>query len=144
MLPCRSLFALAAPLLLALCARAQVTAVNSANGKPLSQRVVAYWIDAKLNATAKTLDATEILEYRNPSDQPLTTIPFHLYLNAFRPQSTFSAEAHLGGTDVSYAKGAEGGLWRPRTEHALYCARRWQSRRPHGDGDYPSQTARAR
>jgi hypothetical protein len=110
MLPCRSLFALAAPLLLALCARAQVTAVNSANGKPLSQRVVAYWIDAKLNATAKTLDATEILEYRNPSDQPLTTIPFHLYLNAFRPQSTFSAEAHLGGTDVSYAKGAEGAI----------------------------------
>jgi len=110
MLPGRSLFALAAPLLLALCARAQVTAVNSPDGKPLSQRVVAYWIDGKLNATAKTVDATEILEYRNPSDQPLSTIPFHLYLNAFRPQSTYSAEAHQGGNDVAYAKGEEGAI----------------------------------
>jgi hypothetical protein len=108
--PLRNLFVLAAPLLLALGAGAQVTAVNSPDGKPLSQRVVAYWIDAKLNMTAKTLDATEILEYRNPSDQPLSTIPFHLYLNAFRPQSTFSAESHQDGADVSYAKGEEGAI----------------------------------
>ena len=73
--------------------------MNSPDGKPLSQRVVAYWIDAKLDTSAKTLDATEILEYRNPSDQPVSTIPFHLYLNAFRPQSTFSRESHQDGTE---------------------------------------------
>jgi hypothetical protein len=97
---------------------AQVSAINSPDGQPLAQRVVAYWIDARLNTTAKTLDATEILEYRNPSDQPLTTIPFHLYLNAFRPQSTFSREAHTtGSVDVaqyesnnSYNPGEEGSI----------------------------------
>ena len=42
--------------------------------------------------------------------QALNSVPFHLYLNAVRPQSTFSAEAHQGGTDVSYAKGTEGAI----------------------------------
>jgi hypothetical protein len=79
-----------ASLLLALPAWGQVSAVNSPDGKPLSQRVVAYWIDANVHTDDNTLDATEILEYRNPSAQPIVTVPFHLYLNAFRPQSTFS------------------------------------------------------
>jgi hypothetical protein len=102
--------ALAAPVLLALSAWGQVSAVYSPNGKPLSQRVVAYWIDAKLNTTAKTLDATEILEYRNPSDQPISTIPFHLYLNAFRPQSTFTQESYRQNTGISYAKDKQGAI----------------------------------
>ena len=71
--------------------------MNSPDGQPLSDRVVAYSIDARVNAKAKTLDATEILEYRNSSNQPLTTIPFHLYLNAFRRTSTFSRESHSPG-----------------------------------------------
>ena len=85
----------------------EATAVNSPDGKPLSQRVAAYWIDARLNTDVKTLDATEILEYRNPSGQPLATIPFHLYLNAFHPQSTFSAESHRNGVDIPYAHGEQ-------------------------------------
>jgi hypothetical protein len=97
-------------LLSAFSASAQVTAINSPDGKPLSQRVVAYWIDAKLDATAKTLDARETLEYRNPSDHPITTIPFHLYLNAFRPESTFSREAHRDGEDIPYTKDDEGSI----------------------------------
>jgi hypothetical protein len=72
----------------------QVIAVNSPDGKPLSDRVTAYWIDAQLNADQKTLDATEVLEYRNPSDQPLSSFPFHLYLNAFHRASTFSRESY--------------------------------------------------
>ena len=38
---------------LALSAWGQVSAVNSPDGKPLSQRVVAYWIDARLNTECK-------------------------------------------------------------------------------------------
>ncbi len=72
-------------------------ATNSPNGMPLSQRVVAYSIDAKLDTNAKTLDATETLEYKNLTGQPLDTFPFHLYLNAFRPQSSFSYETHANG-----------------------------------------------
>jgi hypothetical protein len=97
-------------LLFALSASAQVSAVNSPDGKPLSQRVVAYWIDAKIDTSAKTLDATEIVEYRNPSDQPVSTIPFHLYLNAFRPQSTFARESHRQGNDIPRAEAELGAI----------------------------------
>lgn len=72
-------------------------ATNSADGKPLSERVVAYTIDAKLNTGKKTLDATETLTYKNLTGQPLDTFPFHLYLNAFRPQSSFTTETHFNG-----------------------------------------------
>jgi len=75
---------------------AQSAATNSA--KPLSDRIVAYTIDAKIDVNKKTVDATETLAYRNATGQPQDTFPFHLYLNAFRPESTFSLEAHEGGT----------------------------------------------
>jgi hypothetical protein len=88
----------AALLLLALAAHAQTSiATNSPDGKPLSTRVVAYNIEAKLDTDKKTLDATETLTYKNLTGQPLATIPFHLYLNAFRPESTFTRETHFGG-----------------------------------------------
>jgi len=72
-------------------------ATNSPGGQPLSERVVAYTIDAKIDSVKKTLDGTETLTYRNLTGQPLTTFPFHLYLNAFRPQSTFTSETHFNG-----------------------------------------------
>jgi hypothetical protein len=89
-------------------------AVNSPDGKPFSQRVVAYTIDAKLDIKAKTLDATEVLEYKNLTGQPLDTFPFHLYLNAFRPESSFSREAHASGSiravETSYPPEKIGGI----------------------------------
>ncbi len=72
-------------------------ATNSPNGQPLSTRVVAYTIDARLDADKKSLDATETLTYKNLTGQSLATIPFHLYLNAFRPESTFTSETHFSG-----------------------------------------------
>src|SRR4051812_9856572 len=72
-------------------------ATNSPNGQPLSTRVVAYNIDARLDTERKFLDATETLTYKNLTGQSLTTIPFHLYLNAFRPESTFTRETHFTG-----------------------------------------------
>lgn len=72
-------------------------ATNSPNGRPMSERVVSYAIDARLDTDKKTLDATETLTYRNLTGQPLTTFPFHLYLNAFRPESTFTAETRMSG-----------------------------------------------
>ena len=75
-------------------------ATNSPNGAPLSPRVVAYVIDAKLNTDAKTLEATETLEYKNLTGRPLDSFPFHLYLNAFRPESSFSYETHANGTSA--------------------------------------------
>jgi hypothetical protein len=86
--------AVLAPLIL----QAQTSiATNSAGGKPLSTRVVAYTIDARLDTDKKSLDATETITYKNLTGQTLTTIPFHLYLNAFRPESTFTRETHFSG-----------------------------------------------
>jgi len=94
----RLVLAAATLLLSPLALHAQLSvATNSPNGAPLSERVVAYSIDARLNTETKTLDATESLTYRNLTGQPLTTFPFHLYLNAFRPESTFTTETRSGG-----------------------------------------------
>ena len=72
-------------------------ATNSPGGQPLSTRVVAYTIDAHLDTDKKSLDATETITYKNLTGQTLPTIPFHLYLNAFRPESTFTSETHFNG-----------------------------------------------
>ena len=109
-------FAAALLLLTPLALDAQLSvATNSPNDAPLSERVVAYTIDARLDTKNKTLDASESLTYRNLTDQPLTTFPFHLYLNAFRRESTFTAETHAGGGvrdsfDDSYPPEKVGGI----------------------------------
>src|SRR5271166_1969396 len=64
---------------------------------PLSQRVVAYQIDAKYDPAQHIVDATEILTYRNLTGKPLDRFPFHLYLNAFQPKATWVREAHRDG-----------------------------------------------
>src|SRR5271165_6014092 len=64
---------------------------------PLSQRVVAYQIDAKYDPAQQTVDATETLTYRNLTGKPLDRFPFHLYLNAFQPKATWVREAHRDG-----------------------------------------------
>jgi hypothetical protein len=78
-------------------------AINSA--QPMSQRVVLYQIDAKYDAANHTVDATEVLTYHNLTGQALDHFPFHLYQNAFQPNSTFVREAKIiGSRDTSYAK----------------------------------------
>ncbi len=64
---------------------------------PLSQRVVVYVIDAKYDPGKHSVDATETLTYHNLTGQPLDRFPFHLYLNAFQPKSTWVHEAHRDG-----------------------------------------------
>jgi hypothetical protein len=75
---------------------ATTTAINSST--PLSQRVVAYDMDAKYDAKAHTLDANETLTYHNLTGQPRDTFPFHLYLNGFQPTSTWMREGKREGT----------------------------------------------
>jgi Peptidase family M1 domain len=97
-MPRTRLVPVAATILASAVLQAQTSiATNSPNGQPLSTRVVAYTIDARLDTDRKSLDATETLTYKNLTGQPLPTIPFHLYLNAFRPESTFTTETHFNG-----------------------------------------------
>jgi hypothetical protein len=63
--------------------------------KPLSQRWLDYNIDARVDAQKHTIDATEVLTWHNLTGKPQDTFPFHLYLNAFQPKSTFIREIHL-------------------------------------------------
>ena len=109
---------LAAAIFLALgAARAQTweqavnpAAVYSADGKPLSQRVVHYTIEAKYNEKAHTLDATETLVYRNLTGRPLDTFPFHMYLNGFQPQSTWVRELHRDAPDYAWEEKYRGAV----------------------------------
>jgi hypothetical protein len=78
--------------LIALAVCAHGAAPIAATSNSFSERVVAYDIEARFDAQKKTLDATEILTYRNLTGQPLDTFPFHLYLNGFQPTSTFLQE----------------------------------------------------
>ena len=77
---------------------AAIAAPANTAAKPLSTRVVAYQIEAKLDPTKHTIAASETLTYKNLTGQPQQTFPFHLYLNAFQPQSTFMTEVRLAGT----------------------------------------------
>ena len=69
---------------------------------PLSTRVVAYRIDAKLDPATHTITATETLTYHNLTGQPQQDFPFHLYLNAFQPQSTWMAEQRLDSPEYKW------------------------------------------
>lgn len=72
-------------------------ATNAPAGQPLSQRVVDYALDAHIDMNKKALDASETLTYRNLTGVSLSAFPWHLYLNGFQPESSFTSETHFGG-----------------------------------------------
>jgi len=104
------------------------SAINS--WKPLSQRVVHYEIEARYDAKAHSLEATEVLTYHNLTGQPLDTFPFHLYLNAFQPTSTWLREGKREGT-----RGQDFKKWDPKS----YGADEIKSFEVVGQGDLTSQ-----
>src|SRR5580658_4115967 len=94
-----------ASILLALVVGCQIASAQAPNApamsreqQPLSVRVVGYQIDAKYDDVKHTINASEVLTYKNLTGQPQQTFPFHLYLNAFQPQSTFMTEVRRSGT----------------------------------------------
>jgi hypothetical protein len=79
-----------------------LTTSGVAQSAPLSERVVAYQIEGAYNEKTHTLDATELLTYTNRTGTTLRKFPFHLYLNAFQPRSTWMTEAErIGQRDDS-------------------------------------------
>ncbi len=76
-------------------------AINST--KPMSERVVHYEINAKYDASTHVVDANEVLTYHNLTGQALDHFPFHLYQNAFQPNSTWVREAKVADShDTTY------------------------------------------
>src|SRR5713101_425634 len=60
-----------------------------------SPRNASYSIDARLDPERHTLQGSLVLEWRNTTGQPQSTLPFHLYWNAFR--NTLSTAARGEG-----------------------------------------------
>jgi hypothetical protein len=57
----------------------------------VSPRNASYAIDARLDPVKRTIAGSLVLEWRNTSDQALSSFPFHLYWNAFRNDLSTSA-----------------------------------------------------
>lgn len=72
---------------------------------PLSDRRVAYKINARLDPDTKKIEANQLVSWRNPDKVAVSELQFHLYLNAFRDSlSTFMVEsngAHRGFSATS-------------------------------------------
>ena len=74
---------------------------GESSGKPLSPRYANYEIDVTLDDEAKRLDGRVILTWKNPSDDQISELQFHLYTNGFKnAKSTFVREL-LHGQAVS-------------------------------------------
>jgi hypothetical protein len=76
--------------------------------EPKSARIANYRIEASLDWSAKILQGTETISWRNAGTAATSEFPLHLYLNAFKgPQSLFVRESggrlrrDQMGTDVS-------------------------------------------
>jgi aminopeptidase N len=89
-------------------AESQVQAAREpANPTPGAVQVASYAIDVRLDETARQLKGQEQITYRNTTNKPIPDLVFHLYLNAFKNESTiFMKEAgpeHRGfGYDPRY------------------------------------------
>jgi hypothetical protein len=59
-----------------------------AGGPALSPRNASYKIDARLDATRHQITATEMLTWTNTGESSVDLLPFHLYMNAFKNEST--------------------------------------------------------
>lgn len=64
-------------------------------GPPRSPRIANYQIDARLDVARHTITATQTLTWTNTGASPVDTLPFHLYLNAFKnDRSLFMRSSH--------------------------------------------------
>ncbi len=67
---------------------------TNAQKPPFSNRIANYVISVKLDVKQKTLDGQEILLWKNTSNDNISELQFHLYLNAFKDEnSTFMKES---------------------------------------------------
>jgi len=87
--------------------------------QPLSPRIANYRIEGTLDWPEKTLQAKEVISWRNAGTKSTRDFPLHLYLNAFKgPQSLFVKESggRLRGDSLNDPKNPQS--WG-------YCKLRW-------------------
>lgn len=73
-------------------------------GSPRSPRIANYKIDARLDPSRHQIVATQILSWTNAGTTPVSRLPFHLYLNAFKNELSLfmrSSRGKLRGAEAS-------------------------------------------
>lgn len=65
-------------------------------GPPRSPRNASYKIDATLDAAQHRITATQTLTWRNTGKTAVTSLPFHLYLNAFKNEQSLFMRSSRG------------------------------------------------
>jgi hypothetical protein len=64
-------------------------------GPPRSPRIASYKIEAQLDVVNHQITAHEVLTWTNPGESSVDTLPFHLYMNAFKNEtSLFMRSSH--------------------------------------------------
>lgn len=62
---------------------------------PRSPRIANYDLRVRFDPETHRIDGTEVLRWTNPGQRPVKTLPFHLYMNAFKnEESVFMKESH--------------------------------------------------
>ena len=85
---------------------------RSGNEPTLSDRVVDYRIEARLDPVAHTITGREQLTWRNRSDREVRAVYLHLYLNAFEGEgSTFLTEKREKGFEFRSDVPVKDGDW---------------------------------
>jgi hypothetical protein len=65
-------------------------------GGPRSPRLASYRLHAKLDPATHRISATETLTWKNGGQSAVTELPFHLYLNAFKNESSLFMQESNG------------------------------------------------
>jgi len=78
--------------------------VPLALSQPFSNRIANYKIDVRLDPKSHSIDASEILNWHNESDQPVGELFFHLYNNAYKSERT----TYMRENDAEISSAARG------------------------------------
>jgi hypothetical protein len=114
----------------------------------LSDRVVSYRIQARLDPDKHTVDGQQQLTWRNRSDRPVSAVFLHLYLNAFESEgSTFFTERrvlapHGGSRGIAAVKKGEWGYIDLGNVEQDGAALKWRYVHPDGGPDTDHTVAR--
>ena len=76
-------------------------------GAPRSPRNANYKIEARLDAARHTIAGSEVLTWTNTGASPVDKLPFHLYLNAFKNESSLFMRSSRG--EMRGATASDGG-----------------------------------
>jgi hypothetical protein len=96
--------------------------LSSASAQPDRwQQRIKYNINVAMDVTTNRFSGTEKLEYTNNSPDTLAKVYFHLYWNAFQPNSSMDVRSReLGKTRINEARGENDGLdWDARVKDRI-------------------------